>query len=439
MTVRDNNVDQALRVLKKKMQREGIFREMKLRRDYEKPSEKEVPAEKKDSSPKDKTKKVPVAIRGKTVAHRSDENKKRAEESTTVQTTLQNERLYVPLPQPVFYIPIVNEIDSGKDNSESNWGVGYGIFCMTPKLQMQTGVIEAAATYFPDMNNIEGEFVASIPIGPMSLDFIAVRLLENIQKTDGSYRFVEINDVLVGYTYPLIHRKQHHNEIDLSMLLYGEFETGRTNDETYLSFDSDAPYLFTIDYFAGFDFLYTKQCKRSDVFELMATTLAMGTIDPVTGKSYVGFEGEVGLQYGSNLLKYETSVRGRYTDFPSESIPSQSRAHLPDARTDCSYPGRVVPRVGMVVPNFLNLGMNIELYAEKLFSFGKNSVDFTTPDSGRPGNITFDNIIVTGTELKMTMGRNKLAAGYTFKINTDEADIDYGDFYLSVKYNWLRK
>jgi len=31
-------VDQALRVLKKKMQREGIFREMKMRRDFEKPS-----------------------------------------------------------------------------------------------------------------------------------------------------------------------------------------------------------------------------------------------------------------------------------------------------------------------------------------------------------------------------------------------------------------
>src|ERR1700692_4673019 len=37
--VRDNNVDQALRVLKKKMQREGVFREMKQRRFYEKPSE----------------------------------------------------------------------------------------------------------------------------------------------------------------------------------------------------------------------------------------------------------------------------------------------------------------------------------------------------------------------------------------------------------------
>jgi small subunit ribosomal protein S21 len=38
--VRDNNVDKALRVLKKLMQREGIFREMKLRRAYEKPSER---------------------------------------------------------------------------------------------------------------------------------------------------------------------------------------------------------------------------------------------------------------------------------------------------------------------------------------------------------------------------------------------------------------
>jgi len=40
--VRDNNVDQALRALKKKLQREGVFREMKLRRNYEKPSERKA-------------------------------------------------------------------------------------------------------------------------------------------------------------------------------------------------------------------------------------------------------------------------------------------------------------------------------------------------------------------------------------------------------------
>ena len=38
--VRDNNVDQALRALKKKLQREGVFRGMKLRQHFEKPSVK---------------------------------------------------------------------------------------------------------------------------------------------------------------------------------------------------------------------------------------------------------------------------------------------------------------------------------------------------------------------------------------------------------------
>ena len=40
--MRDNNVDQALRVLKKKMQREGIFREMRSRKAYEKPSQRKT-------------------------------------------------------------------------------------------------------------------------------------------------------------------------------------------------------------------------------------------------------------------------------------------------------------------------------------------------------------------------------------------------------------
>ena len=40
--VRDNNVDQALKILKKKMQREGVFREIKQHAAYEKPSERRV-------------------------------------------------------------------------------------------------------------------------------------------------------------------------------------------------------------------------------------------------------------------------------------------------------------------------------------------------------------------------------------------------------------
>ena len=42
VSVRDNNVDQALRALKKKCQREGLFRDMKLKQHFEKPSVKKA-------------------------------------------------------------------------------------------------------------------------------------------------------------------------------------------------------------------------------------------------------------------------------------------------------------------------------------------------------------------------------------------------------------
>ena len=38
--VKDNNVDQALRILKRKLQREGFFRILKIKSNYEKPSER---------------------------------------------------------------------------------------------------------------------------------------------------------------------------------------------------------------------------------------------------------------------------------------------------------------------------------------------------------------------------------------------------------------
>ena len=40
VTVRNNDIDNALKILKKKMQREGVFKEMKRRRFFEKGSER---------------------------------------------------------------------------------------------------------------------------------------------------------------------------------------------------------------------------------------------------------------------------------------------------------------------------------------------------------------------------------------------------------------
>ena len=42
VTVRDNNIEKALRVLKKKLQKDGLFRELRMRQFYEKPSDKRM-------------------------------------------------------------------------------------------------------------------------------------------------------------------------------------------------------------------------------------------------------------------------------------------------------------------------------------------------------------------------------------------------------------
>ena len=62
--VRDNNVDQALKALKKKMQREGIFREMKLRGHYEKPSEKKGAGKGGSDPPRPQARAQALAARG---------------------------------------------------------------------------------------------------------------------------------------------------------------------------------------------------------------------------------------------------------------------------------------------------------------------------------------------------------------------------------------
>jgi small subunit ribosomal protein S21 len=85
--VRDNNVDQALKVLKRRLQREGVFREMKRKRFYEKPSErsarekseavrrmrklKRKQAQREGLLPAPKKKVVTGGLRGRPGEHRS--------------------------------------------------------------------------------------------------------------------------------------------------------------------------------------------------------------------------------------------------------------------------------------------------------------------------------------------------------------------------------
>ena len=405
---------------------------------YEKPSEKVLVEKLGSEKTESKKKEVSVAIRGKKVLRRSEENKKRAESFTTVQTTLQHEKLFVPLPKPILYIPLATMTTSGSNNDNYLFGIGYGVMLMAPKLQMNVGAAALSASYYPECDNFAGAAAAIIPVGSSEIDFIAARTLTNEKTVEESYRFQERNSALVGITVPFVHRIQHANEIDVSMILSASIEALRRS-ENLIAASDDLSYTIDSNCFAGIDFSNSKQCKKDNVLTFNATALGLGYFMPVDQKAYAGFEGESEVIYGSASYKTEVSLRGRYTDYPAETKPAQSRAHLSDEIADCTYPGRLVARAGTLVPNILGPGVNFELFAEKLFSFGKNTVDYETPESGLPCNIQFDTTMVTGAELNVTEGRAKLAAGYTLHFDYAALALTYGKLYVSAKWNWMRE
>jgi len=63
--VRDNNVEKALRVLKKKLQKDGLFRELRMRQFYEKPSLKKQRKEERIIKTNCKRKKIKKIERGR--------------------------------------------------------------------------------------------------------------------------------------------------------------------------------------------------------------------------------------------------------------------------------------------------------------------------------------------------------------------------------------
>ena len=75
-----------------------------------------------------------------------------------------------------------------------------------------------------------------------------------------------------------------------------------------------------------------------------------------------------------------------------------------------------------------------------LSSFGKNTVDFTTPDNKLPFNLTLDKRLNTGFELGLISVAQKIAVGFTWLTDFTDAknpETDY-KFYITCKINWIR-
>lgn len=368
---------------------------------------------------------------------RSDDALNRLNNLPPVTTELTNERTFIPGIVPLLYMPFINAVTDPFD--DEYLGIG-GIFVgQTPKVQMKQGILVADLFYYPKLKNITGNFISEIPFGTSLIDLFLSRSLLTTESISGENLFTETDVVTFGLTLPIISYTEHRNATNLNYLAYaGAIFTAA--EEHAFNITDKVEYNSTLEFQTGFDFAKNIKTNRDRTIGFDITALALGNYNFNKNNLFAGFEGEVVVDFGTQHSKQEFDIVTRYTDFPAETNITFSRAHLASTTENCLYPGKLLLQYSLISPNFLNTQMDGSLFAQTLISFGKNTVDAITPDSGLPLNITTSNILNLGAELALPIGnKQKLSFGGNILLDfaNPEAEPKY-KFFFGCKFNWIR-
>ena len=372
---------------------------------------------------------APTPVEPKEVARRPYELTKKSNGELKIQTTLQNERKYFPTIQPYMYMPIVWLEDFGFSD-EIDFGFGGFFIGLTPKLQITQGTLFADGLYYPSINNFEATVGGVIPIGTVDFDF-ALNHFINGKDFLGEHFFVESNIAVAGCTIPLYHRFQHINETNLSIISSLNFNAER-KDTKIFSITQSAPTTFSLFGQAGVEFLQSRKTKDDGLITFDATALALGIYDFNLNRAFIGTEAELEFETGCfSVLNYSFRLCGRYTDFPSAFIVTNSHANYTDDDSDCTYPGRLLAKFAITT-------WYGNIFAETGVAFGNNTVDYTTPSNGNFLNFTYDKSMALGYEFQLGSGFSKFSLGYKYRFYFENPDKNKGEFFTGITYNWLR-
>lgn len=400
------------------------------------PSEVEVPektdeekkAERKASLEKLSKKsenEEPIPVEGKTVLHRKDEFKEKAENANSTTTTLQNEKRFLPFPTPVLYIPYVDFI-TDTVTSEPIFGIGAGILLQTPMLQNSFGLSFINCSYYPTINNFDGSIDCVIPIGNSELDLFIVRVLTNINKNDLKY-FQESNLFQLGYFFPLYHRLQSKKELDISFIsaLTGSI---KRISQTVCSPNGDFENNYQLSALFGLESFASKKTELT-YNSLCTSVIGLGCYDFTENKFLLGVESEITYTFTKDIFPIKASILGRYTPFPAKIKPDNSLVKINGNDLDCSYAGRIVPHLGLLIQNIANIGLDSEFYGEFLINFAGEK------------QFEVDEYVIGGYELAINSGRTKMAFGASYNFYSIQNHTDFFDnfnCYFTFKYNGLR-
>ncbi|MCQ2587120.1 MAG: hypothetical protein MJ174_03315 [Treponema sp.] len=400
---------------------------------FENPYEMEITKEENENL-KGRLDEVPVPIIGKYIQHRSEEKLKALEKLPEPSVSLSKERIYIPLAKPVLYLPTFS-FQNVPESDESKFGFGYSIIALTPRLQMNSGALIANFDYFPGLKNFEGLFGGLVPMGPSTFAFWLNRDF-SVEEEMGTKSFVETNSLTLGFTKPIVHRTKHYNETDIEFISSIRGNIDRTNNVSF-SINDDVPVTFAVSGQAGVDCTFIKEGKKDSSSLWNFSIIGTGIYNFDFNKFFAGLEGKFRYQAATDFGNYELNIVGRYTDFPYKENNFLTDARIPGTSDNCIYPGKIILKGSYLIPNIIT-GTTGKVYTAMQTSFGKNHVNYTTPDSGLFLNLTLPSDLFLGGELTLSTGEIELSTGTNIPFNFDTKTFGDWKFYFNCRLDWWK-
>ena len=328
--------------------------------------------------------------------------------------------------RPILYIPTFNSLDY---NEQSYTGYGLTAAMLGPRLQYSNCLGFANFFYYPELKNFDGYFaIFSYPIAHTAFD---VTLKRALFANNGENLFTESNLLSLGYTLPFISRQQGKNDVYLCGLAYAAGELARISMEP-LSLTSNAEKVFGAYGGAGLEFTISKTLPRncSQTFDFVLMGTSFWTNAGSNPDIKFGAETELSYQLDKRDIKYELSVKGRYSPFPATICPPNSGVKYGGKELDCSMPIRIVPRAALIFPDIFMKTLDTKVYCEMLASANPDNLN----------NISFDKSVMTGLELGEYSNHMEAAIGTSLRLDFADEDItqEAFNFYLRLKLSWYR-
>ena len=370
---------------------------------------------------KKEKKEEPLPVLPKKVYRRPEELQKKAENLPEPKTQLENEGNFFPTLSPLMYLPIVNS-ETFADDKEATLGFGAFYLGLFPRLQyLLSGGLFIDALYYPKINNFSADFEALLPVGNNIVSLGAFRSLKN-KTFDDKKHFSETNTFVLLDEYFLYYRMRNYKMSALGLIGVGQYSLIRHSPQTFAFWENAA---IENDFNArlGINYMNIELSETYKITGLQINLYGITDYDFTFAKPYFGVEGQFAYNLGLfPIFNPDFGLWVRYTDFPSKYTPVYSKAAYTDEYLDCKYPGRIRAKFG--------LGLYYgEVFAETCLSFGKNTVDYETPDSGKFMNLTWSNTFELGYAVNLAQLLN---IGLTYHFNLKDESTNHFKFYWSV-------